>query len=332
MEMDALIEGFSKQLERSVEIGEKASISQSNTPIHNILVTGLGGSGIGGTIVSELASKHLKVPMLVNKNYFIPNYVNENTLVIVSSYSGNTEETLNAMKDAFKKEAKIICITSGGQILDFAKCNGLDYIVIDGGMPPRACFGYSFVQQLYILHYLGFINDTFKKDLKKAIQLLKNDEEEIKSTAMGIADQLEKKIPIIYCDAAYEGVAIRFRQQINENSKMLCWHHVIPEMNHNELVGWRNDSAKMTTVFLRNETDFDRNQKRMDFTKNVAKYYSADVIEIWSKGNSRIEKALYLIHLTDWVSYYLAELRGMDAVEVEVISKLKNELAKHPLN
>jgi glucose/mannose-6-phosphate isomerase len=332
MEMDALIAGFSRQLERAIEIGENASITKSTMPIHNILVTGLGGSGIGGNIVSQIVEEKLKIPMLVNKNYFIPNYVNENTLVIVSSYSGNTEETLNALKTAFRKEAKIVCVTSGGKIMEFARCNGLDYIEIDGGMPPRACFGYSFVQQLFILYYLGFLKDGFKKRLKHSIQLLKSEEPAIREEARAIAERLNNRIPIIYSDASYEGVAVRFRQQINENSKMLCWHHVIPEMNHNELVGWRNDYGKMAVVFLRNSTDFERNQKRMDFTKNVAKFYSADVIEIWSKGESAIEKVLYLIHLTDWVSYYLADLRNMDAVEVEVISKLKNELSRDPLD
>jgi len=330
--MDALIAGFSKQLERSVEIGESAKITREQIAIHNILVTGLGGSGIGGTIVAQLADTNLKIPMLVNKNYNIPNYVNENSLVIVSSYSGNTEETFNALKQAFAKEAKIVCITSGGKILDFAKSNGLDFIEIDGNMPPRACFGYSFVAQLYILHYLGFINDNFKKSLKKAVQLLNEEESNIQATAKEIAARLHKKTPIIYADASYEGVAVRFRQQINENAKMLCWHHVIPEMNHNELVGWRSESSDKAVLFLRNENDFDRNQKRMEFTKSVAKYYSADIIEIWSKGVSGVEKALYLIHITDWISYYLSEHTGADAVEVEVISKLKNELAKDPLN
>ncbi|NIR12624.1 MAG: bifunctional phosphoglucose/phosphomannose isomerase, partial [Desulfobacterales bacterium] len=109
---------------------------------------------------------------------------------------------------------------------------GLDYIEIDGGMPPRACFGYSFVQQLYILHYMGFINDGFKKELKDAISLLDEEEADIMSRAREMATHLHNKIPIIYADASSEGVAIRFRQQINENAKMLCWHHVIPEMNH----------------------------------------------------------------------------------------------------
>lgn len=330
--MDELIAGFPKQLERAYEIGEQAKLSQSTLAIHNVLITGLGGSGIGGSIVAELTKNQIKVPVIVNKNYFIPSFVNENTLVIVSSYSGNTEETLKAMKDAFAKEAKIVCITSGGKVLEFAQCNGSDFITIDGGMPPRSCFGYSFTQLLYILSHFDLINTDFKKDLKKTVQLLNDEQDAIRAEAKEIANQLQDKMPVIYCDADIEGVAIRFRQQLNENSKILCWHHVIPEMNHNELVGWKSNYSKITTVFLRNESDFDRNQQRMDFVKGVAKYYSADVIEIYSKGKSAIEKSLYLIHLTDWVSFYLSELRGVDPIEIEVISKLKNKLAAKPLN
>ncbi len=332
MKMDELIDGFTAQLERAIEIGEKAKLTKPLLAIHNVLITGLGGSGIGGTIVSELNRSNLKVPVAVNKNYSIPGFVNDNTLVVVSSYSGNTEETLNALKEAFNKEAKIVCITSGGKVMEFAQNNGLDYITIDGGMPPRACFGYSFVQLNYILAGLGLINNDFKKDLKKSIQLLESEKSNIQNTAKEIAERIQNKIPIIYCDAGIEGVAIRFRQQINENSKMLCWHHVIPEMNHNELVGWRGSYEDHAVIFLRNENDYSRNKKRMDFTKGVAKYCSADAIEIQSKGKSGMEKALYLIHLTDWISYYLSEHRKVDAIEVEVISKLKNELSKIPMN
>jgi glucose/mannose-6-phosphate isomerase len=332
MKMDELINGFTGQLERAMEIGEKAKLSFGTTAIHNILITGLGGSGIGGTIVAELTANQIKVPVVVNKNYFIPAFVNENTLVIVSSYSGNTEETLSAMKEAFSKEAKIVCITSGGKVLEFAQCNGSDYIVIDGGMPPRACFGYSFTQLFYILSYFDLIKDDFKKHLKKSIQLLDEEKEDIHSKAKAIAEQIYDTMPIIYCDAAIEGVAIRFRQQLNENSKMLCWHHVIPEMNHNELVGWKSDYSNMTAIFLRNENDFERNQARMEISKKVAENCNAQILEIYSKGKSDIEKSLYLIHLTDWVSFYVSELRKVDPIEIEVIMKLKNHLSELPLN
>lgn len=332
MKMDDLIAGFGAQLERALEICEGTNISRPQVAIHNILVTGLGGSGIGGTIVSQLVEPQLRLPMLVNKTYDIPPFVNENSLVIVSSYSGNTEETYNALKQAFSRDASIVCITSGGQILDFAKSNGLDFIRIDGGMPPRSCFGYSFTAQLFTLNALGFIADSYGKELKKAIKHLAEFQEDIRQEARNVAAALHGKTPVIYADAASEGIAIRFRQQINENAKRLCWHHVVPEMNHNELVGWRTDSPDKAVVFLRHEDDYERNQRRMEFTKEVVGRYGAGITEIYSRGKSRLEQTVYLIHLTDWVSYYLAELNGSDPIEVDVIGQLKDELARYPMN
>jgi glucose/mannose-6-phosphate isomerase len=135
-------------------------------------------------------------------------------------------------------------------------------------------------------------------------------------------------MPVIYSDASFEGVAVRFRQQINENSKMLCWHHALPEMNHNELVGWTTPNDKLAVVFFRNETDYKRTQARMELTKKIVSGYTPHVFEIWSKGNTPIERTLYLVHLGDWISWYLSELKQIDATEVKVIDFLKGELAK----
>lgn len=331
MKMDELIQNFTKQLARAMEIGEHARLGKNKFPIRNVLISGLGGSGIGGTIISNILRDDIQVPIIVNKEYQIPAFVNENTLVIISSYSGNTEETLSALMQAFKKSAQIVCITSGGLVKEYAETNDIDYVQIEGGSPPRAAFGQSFVELLYILHHLGVLEGEFKSYLANAIALLDGDEEDIKAQAKAIAQKLNGKIPVVYSDAKFEGVSIRFRQQINENAKMLCWHHVVPEMNHNELVGWRDRNDNIAVVFLRNNQDFDRNQERMEFTKEVVAQYASDVVEIFSKGEHDIERSMFLIHLTDWVSYYLAELKGVDAVEVDVITKLKNKLATHPM-
>lgn len=329
--MHQLVEDFPNQLRRALEIGREAKIGKPKVPIRNVLITGLGGSGIGGTIISNILKDDLQVPVIINKEYQIPAFVGENTLVIASSYSGNTEETMSAMMQAFKKNARIVCITSGGLIKEYAETNNIDYVLIDGGSPPRAAFGQSFVQIFFILHYLGLLENKFIEYTEAAIALLEADKDEIKKEAKDIADKLNTKIPVIYADAKFEGVAIRFRQQINENSKMLCWHHVIPEMNHNELVGWREKNDNIVVVFLRNLQDYERNQERMDFVKSVVSEYASGTIEIASKGERDIERALYLIHLTDWVSCYLADLKGVDAIEINVINQLKNKLAEHPI-
>ncbi len=330
MKMDDLIDGFTEQLKRAIEIGESSKIGKIKFPVRNVLISGLGGSGIGGTILSNVLRDDVAMPIIVNKEYQIPAFVNENTLVIISSYSGNTEETLSALMQAFKKNAQIVCITSGGLVQEYADTNNIDYVLIDGGAPPRSAFGQSFVQLLYIMHNLGLLEDGFKKYLQDSIELLNKEKEEIKIQAKEIAQKLTNKIPVIYSDAKFEGVSIRFRQQINENSKMLCWHHVVPEMNHNELVGWREKNEKIAVVFIRNNKDFERNQERMEFTKEVVSQYASEIVEIYSKGDHDLIRCMYLIHITDWVSYYLAELKGVDAVEIDVINKLKGRLAQNP--
>lgn len=326
--MKELVESFSKQLTEAIAIGEKARVSKSAQPIQNVLICGLGGSGIGGSIVSELVAAECSVPITVSKGYFIPAFVSENTLVIVSSYSGNTEESVNCLELAAKKKAKIACITSGGKIEEMAKAGGHDLVLIPGGMPPRACLGYSLTQLFFVLHGAGLIGNAFKEQLKKAVQLIDAEEKNIIAEAKTVADKLNGKTPVIYATTYSEGIAIRFRQQLNENSKMLCWHHVIPEMNHNELVGWREKNDKLCVVIFRDQGDYSRNQARIEINKEVFGKYTTNIIEIWSKGGSDLEKAIYLIHLGDWISIFLAELRGYDANEIAVINQLKGTLAK----
>lgn len=326
--MEDLIANFTQQLREALEIGEKAKLRKYEKQINNIIITGLGGSGIGGTIVTEITANEIKVPIVVNKDYFLPEFANENTLVVACSYSGNTEETLQAFETALKKNCSIVCVSSGGKMIELAEKHNLDFIKIPGGMPPRACIGYSLTQLFFVLHHFGFISNSFKNEIEKSIQLLDNEEEDIRTKSKSIAGALLNNLPIIYAVAGYEGVAVRFRQQLNENSKILAWHHVLPEMNHNELVGWTQENDELAVVILRNEDDYERSVKRIEISKEVFQKYTPNIIEIFSKGNSRIERSLYLIHLCDWVSAEIANLRGIDAVEVRVIDYLKGSLAK----
>jgi len=327
-DMKQLVQNFSAQLKEAMEIGEKSEIRNPESEIRNIIITGLGGSGIGGTIVGEIVANECPVPILVNKDYFLPAFVNQYSLVIVSSYSGNTEETIQAMESALKANAKIVCITSGGKIGEMGKKNNCDVITIPGGMPPRSCLGYSLTQLFFVLNKLTLIGDSFKTELKNAIDIIEKEELSIKKEATSIADFLFKKIPVVYTVDGYNGVATRFRQQINENSKMLCWHHVLPEMNHNELVGWAGGSEELAVIILRNKTDYSRTQARIEISKEVFSKHTSHVREVWSKGNSQLEKSIYLIHLTDWASCFLADKKGIDAVEVDIINHLKGSLAK----
>lgn len=328
MDMKQLIANFNNQVREAVAIGEKATFTSWPHEIKNILVTGLGGSGIGGTIVSQICEKELTIPFTVNKDYFIPAFVNKHTLVVVSSYSGNTEETLQAMDMAIKKGAKIVCVSSGGKTIELCKQHNLDYILIPGGMPPRSCYGYSSTQLFYILLGMKLIGDGFKSQMQKAIALLDAEEENIKKESRALAEKLIGKITAIYAAANYEGVAVRFRQQIDENGKMLCWHHVFPEMNHNELVGWTTKNESVAVVMFRNKDDYFRTAKRMDICKEIFSKYTPHIFEVWSKGDSQLEKSMYLIHFGDWVSWYLSEIKNIDCTEVKVIDYLKGELSK----
>ncbi len=326
--MRELIADFPTQLEEALIIGKNHKFVAAKKDFKNIVLTGLGGSGIGGSIVQNYVFDKLKIPFIVNKDYFLPSFVGKDSLVIVSSYSGNTEETLAAMQQAIKYKATIICITSGGKVAEIAKKKKIDCILLPAGMPPRACIGYSLLQTLFTLQHFGLLKEDFVKDIKAAIKLIKTDAKDIQKKAKSIAQKLNGKMPIIYAAADFEGVAVRFRQQLNENSKMLCWHHVIPEMNHNELVGWRDKNPNYAVVILRNENDYERVQTRVEINKKIIKKYTPNIIELYSKGKSYFEQVFYFIHVTDWVSVNLADLRNQNATEVKVIDFLKGELAK----
>lgn len=327
--MDEMIEKFMDQLREAMDIGRKAQVTKPENPINKIYVAGLGGSGIGANFVASFVYEQCPVPYLVGKGYNIPAYIDENTLFVASSYSGNTEETLESFGKAEKTGAKMMAISGGGKLIQQAKEKGYDFIQVPGDWAsPRACLGYSVIQQLYMLYKHGFIDGSFEKDLEKAIERLDNETDQIREKAEKVAQILNNKIPIIYSEDRYEPVAIRFRQQVNENSKMLCWHHVIPEMNHNELVGWRNHNPDWAVVLFRSSDNHPRNATRMDINKEIISEYSDSFIEIQAKGDSLIERSFYLVHFGDWISWYLSQMQGRDAVEVKVIDYLKGELAK----
>jgi glucose/mannose-6-phosphate isomerase len=326
--MKLLVQKFIHQIKDAISIGESAELKNNGKKISNVLITGLGGSGIGGKIVSQLTAHQLKVPVNINNDYTIPNYVNENTLVIASSLSGNTEETLCALEIAREKGAEIACITSGGTLLKIAKEKEYNHIVLPTEKSPRAMLSYSLIQQLFMLYNYGLIDAQFKKELHSSVLLLQENEADIKSSAKELAQGLYGKTSVLYAEAKFEGVVTRMRQQINENAKSLCWHHVLPEMNHNELVGWAGGNNKYAVVMLRSAFDHPRTSVRMDISKKIISEYTSSLFEFNAKGESIIEQSLYLILFGDWVSVYLAELNQVDSIEVKVIDYLKGELAK----
>jgi glucose/mannose-6-phosphate isomerase len=327
--MTGYVMDYTTHLRKAVEIGKQAKFKVPAKSFQHVLVTGLGGSGIGGTIVSQLVQNEMKIPMLVNNDYGLPAYVGKDSLVIVSSYSGNTEETLSSMEIALASGAEVACITAGGRVLEIAKEKGLNYIQIPTGIPPRGSFGVNSPQLFYVLKQYGLIDGSFEKEILAAADMIDKDEEQMKSHASSMAEQIKDSIPVIYSDAAYNGVSIRLRQQVNENAKMLCWHHVFPEMNHNELVGWAGGDKRFAVILMRTEGDHMRTQLRMNLSKAIFKKHTDTVVEMHAKGDTLIERSYYLVHLGDWLSVILADLKGVDAIEVDVIDFLKGELSKH---
>jgi glucose/mannose-6-phosphate isomerase len=329
MKMIELVEQLPAQLREALNIGAAANINKHSAPIRNVFVSGIGGSGIGGSFVQELTRSEIKVPFSVGKGYDIPNFINKHTLAIVSSYSGNTEETLSAFELLVPTGAKIVCIASGGKVIAKAKELGFDYIQVPAGSPsPRACLGYSIVQQLYILTKLKLISGKLTKQINGAIALMEKNQDAIRKAGEKLANQLHGKLPIIYTTDRMESIAVRFRQQVNENAKALCWHHVIPEMNHNELVGWREKNDKLAVVYFRHKEDLMRNQVRIGINQTIIKNYTPNIIEVWSKGKNLVEQTFYLVFLGDYASCFLADSRGMDSIEIGVIDYLKSELGK----
>ena len=337
LNMFRLIKEFPAQAREAIRIGNEAKLRLSVRGIHEIVLCGLGGSAIGGDLLKSYLGVELKVPFLVNRHYVLPGHVGPNTLVIISSYSGNTEETNTAHREALKRKAKILCISSNGMTEALAKKTKAPFIKIPGGQPPRSALAYSFFPLLIALTRLGFIKDK-SREMKEALTLLNEKSAEYSNPdpamnrAFQLASALCGRITVVYSSTErFDAVNTRWRGQIAENAKALCFGNVLPEMNHNELVGWkalRDQMKEMQVVFLRDKADHPRVQVRMNITKEVISQYTPHVVEVWSEGTTLLARMLSLVTLGDWVSYYLAILHREDPWPVAVIDHLKTELAK----
>lgn len=326
--MRELIANLTGQITEAISIGKSAKFNAPSKKINSILVCGLGGSGIGGKIISQLFQDELTVPFLVSNDYVLPSWVNENTLVIASSYSGNTEETIYAVKDCIKRNAEVAVITSGGELHNMAIQNNWNHAVVPGGQQPRAMLAYSLVQQVFLLSRYQLIDKKNITELDELADFIGKEADRIQEEAKLIAKQIHGKTPIIYCAAGNEGLAIRFRQQLNENAKVLCWHHVLPEMTHNELVGWAGGTKDLAAIYLKANYDHERTAYRWNICADVIRKRTDTILTIDSAGITRLKQNFYFIHLTDWISIYLADLKQVDPVEVDIIGHLKSEMSK----
>jgi len=327
--MEKLIQEFPAQLRESVEIAQKINLKIPAKTYSNIVVCGLGGSGIGARIVSQWLEEELHIPFTVVQNYTIPKFIDENTLVIGSSYSGNTEETISALNACKERGAEIIGISSGGNLMAFCAANNYNFIQVPGGLPPRAALGYSIVQLVKVLESYALISSKSFNEFLPAAAFLEAHTSEIQALAKEMVKVINNTTNVIYAEAPYESVALRGKQQFNENGKFLCRYHVIPEMNHNELLGWGSGSEKDSVIFLETEDMHPSNKKRFELTREIISKKTDKIISIQAKGSNQMERSMYLIYVLDWASNYLGLARNEDVTEIRTIDYLKGELAKH---
>jgi glucose/mannose-6-phosphate isomerase len=332
---------FPSQFEDGLKRAKEAKLPPwDKDEINHLVLAGLGGSAIGGDLVRSYLAESLKIPFLICRNYTLPEFVDSSSLVFVSSYSGNTEETLSAFEQASQKGANIICMTSNGRVEEIASREKLPCVKLPPGFQPRAALGYSFVPVLAMIERLGFVRGEEAK-IHKAKEFLQTNREKYrvdidtqKNPAKQLAMKLHGKLPIIYAsNDHFDAVSTRWKGQLCENAKMLAFANVFPEFNHNELVGWKvlsdyRDDLKV--VILRDSDDHPRIKRRMDIVKSIVEGQKVEVIELESCGDDLLSRMFSLIQLGDFISFYLAVLNGEDPSPVKVIDYLKNELSKSP--
>lgn len=329
-------EKFLDQCRNAEEIARKFPFPDLKK-FNKVVICGMGGSAIGGDLIRAYAAPYSSVPVEVVRNYTLPNYVGKKTLVVAGSYSGNTEETLSCYREAKKRKAQIIAITTGGEMARLCNRDGVAYLKIPSGYAPRAALGYSIVPLLVFFEQWELLPDQSKaikslyKTLKNCIKQYAYQIPQETNPAKQLAVSLNGFIPVIYAGQdAFEPVAARWRSQFNENTKCFAHNSVVPEMNHNEILGWSHPAAtsNLKPVFL---LDFDYHKqtlRRFEIVKSILEAAQQPAIEIHSQGSDLLARMMSLISLGDFASIYLAYLYNQDPVPIPAIDRLKLELAK----
>jgi glucose/mannose-6-phosphate isomerase len=303
-----------------------------SSDISNIVISGLGGSAISADLIKNFLGNEIEIPIVVNRNYNLPKFANKNTLFIASSYSGNTEETISSLKQAIEIGCKIACITTGGEVESIAKSKKLNCVKVMPGFQPRYSLGLSFFSLLKVFQELQLISDQ-TKIVKSVISLWKQKGIEYSKEgnyAYTFAESLVGFIPVIYSVAdSTSAVGYRFKCQLNENSKLHAFHNEIPEMNHNEIIGWESYQEKIFHAKIINILDVTYHpqiQKRFDILKDIFSKSGVETFTLKSNEDSYKVRLLDLIYLGDWISYYVGVLRGYDPSEIDNIYTLKDRL------
>lgn len=330
-DMLSKIAALPAHIKPSWESGQSAQLGGIRTPRH-ILITGMGGSAIAGDLLGDLLFSDLPIPISVNRGYDLPAFVNEHTLLLASSYSGNTEETLSALREGFNRKAMVVVLTSNGTITKIAADHNVPVVTFPPGYPPRSALGFSFFSMLGSLKQILDIpigNDDIENLellLNASVKDLTQEGNEIEQLAKILIDHE----PLLHIGCRLASVAFRWQTQINENGKTFAHSHTIPEANHNEIVGLVNPPplvGKMHLIFLRAPLyENERIEKRFHISKQILSGAVSGVTEVNAIGETKLSQMFSLILKGDFLSYYIAKYLNVDPTPVIRIDKLKKRL------
>ncbi len=301
--------------------------------IQNVVLSGMGGSALPGVFLQSWPGT--SVPFEISRNYNLPNYVNDKSLVIASSYSGNTEESLSSLEDAEKRGAQIVVIAAGGKLLDKAKEKNYPLFIIPGGVQPRMTSLYFLAAFIQLLEPLGLVPKGSLDELKAAGDWLKGfvegwraDVPVSKNPTKQIAQELMGKSVIVYSGPKLFPVANKFKICINENAKNLAWVNQFPELNHNEFIGWSSHPVQkpFAVVEIRSSLEHPRVQRRFEVTEQLLSGMRPSPIVIKPVGETLLQQLLWTVVHDDFVSIYLALLNGVNPTPVDLVEKFKVEL------
>lgn len=327
------IRSFPQQLREGRERAAGVDPQIDLQDVRCVVVTGMGGSAIAGDLLAALASSSAAVPVVVSRAYSLPAFVDDHALVIVSSYSGNTEETLAAMEEAQERGARMLCISAGGEVASRARESNLPLYTLPGGLQPRAALGYSLSTLLTLAEQVGLL--SLGAEAWEEAGTVLGEQGEVyadlnENPALDLARKLVDRVPFVYSGSGIMApVTTRWCCQIEENAKVLAHGNVLPEQNHNEIVGWEAPSPlheRVAVVALHDRMDHPRVVRRFSLTRELVREREALWIDLESRGASALTRMLSLVQLGDWTSLYLALVRGIDPTPVRLIDRLKQGL------
>jgi glucose/mannose-6-phosphate isomerase len=294
-----------------------------------LVVCGMGGSAIGGDLAAVAFGSRLSRPITTARGYELPSCLLPDEAVLCSSYSGETEETVACYEGAEALGARRIVATTGGELAQAARRDGVPVIGLPGGLQPRAAVGYLFTVAAEVAALIGAA-PGIRTEIDSSAAHLTDARDELAERAATVADQLEGTVPIVYGADLTGPVAYRWKTQINENAKMPSFAGELPEADHNEIVGWAGagGSQRFSAVFLEDRDQHPRVGQRFDLTAKLIEPNAAAVVRIETEGDSRTERLLWAVMLGDLVSLQLAARRGVDPAPVEVVERLKDELGR----